>query len=440
MLLAVPALVLVVALVGLQIWKSGWQSEVDRQLAELRAAGVPTTPADLEAAYRLPEGTEDCTQRWLDATAPLVEAADELKASGLPFLDNRAPELPPPGQDWPQLAEAEALLARFQPSIDQMHEAARRGGAARYPADFAAGFLVPATWVDPVRQGCDVLLLETMVHVKRRNLEAALRSYHAVRALAGTSDGRFGLLGVLVRNAVMDKRNRALGQLIAEFPLDDAQLADLIRDCASVDHANELAAALRTERVLVLSVWGRPEDVFEKHPERARVLQFATGPYDRAFFLDVCQQLEDAATLSEPERKQTYDRIHELLDQELSSERKIGRATSLMILPANCAACMATTRAAADRAAAICGLAAERYRLRHGAWPLALDDLTPDLLPDSWAAGLPVDPFDGQPLRYLVDDDGLHVWSVGMNGRDDGGSDDPRDGDIVFHIPRPQER
>jgi hypothetical protein len=124
----------------------------------------------------------------------------------------------------------------------------------------------------------------------------------------------------------------------------------------------------------------------------------------------------------------------------LSSERKIGRATSLMILPANCAACMATTRAAADRAAAICGLAAERYRLRHGAWPLALDDLTPDLLPDSWAAGLPVDPFDGQPLRYLVDDDGLHVWSVGMNGRDDGGSDDPRDGDIVFHIPRPQER
>jgi hypothetical protein len=61
-------------------------------------------------------------------------------------------------------------------------------------------------------------------------------------------------------------------------------------------------------------------------------------------------------------------------------------------------------------------LAAERYRLARGTWPPALEALRPDFL-----ATVPSDPFDGAPLPYRRLDDGIVIYSVGEDGRDDGG-------------------
>jgi hypothetical protein len=61
-------------------------------------------------------------------------------------------------------------------------------------------------------------------------------------------------------------------------------------------------------------------------------------------------------------------------------------------------------------------LAAERYRLARGTWPPALEALMPDFL-----AKVPVDPFDGEPLRYRRLEDRIVIYSVGEDGQDDGG-------------------
>jgi hypothetical protein len=58
--------------------------------------------------------------------------------------------------------------------------------------------------------------------------------------------------------------------------------------------------------------------------------------------------------------------------------------------------------------AAVTAVAAERYRLAHGRWPGSLSDLTPNLLPS-----VPLDPFDGDPLRYRRLPDGIAVGRVG---------------------------
>jgi hypothetical protein len=65
---------------------------------------------------------------------------------------------------------------------------------------------------------------------------------------------------------------------------------------------------------------------------------------------------------------------------------------------------------------AIVGLAVERYRRQHGRWPESLDELKGDFL-----RAVPLDPFDGQPLRYRKDDEGVVVYSVGPDRKDDGG-------------------
>ncbi len=83
-------------------------------------------------------------------------------------------------------------------------------------------------------------------------------------------------------------------------------------------------------------------------------------------------------------------------------------------------------------------LAVERFRLARGALPNTLDKL---LL--AYLEAVPQDPFDGQPLRYKKLPKGYVVYSVGEDGKDDGGAERDANGrqfvegtDITFTVER----
>jgi len=73
-------------------------------------------------------------------------------------------------------------------------------------------------------------------------------------------------------------------------------------------------------------------------------------------------------------------------------------------------------------------LAVERYRLANDALPDSLSTLVPKFLD-----AVPIDPFDGQPLRYKKLAKGCVVYSVGEDGKDDGGDEKK---DITFTVER----
>jgi len=52
-------------------------------------------------------------------------------------------------------------------------------------------------------------------------------------------------------------------------------------------------------------------------------------------------------------------------------------------------------------------LAVERYRRDQHGWPARLDELVP-----AYLAQVPLDPFDGQPLRLTRFDNGVALYSV----------------------------
>jgi hypothetical protein len=62
------------------------------------------------------------------------------------------------------------------------------------------------------------------------------------------------------------------------------------------------------------------------------------------------------------------------------------------------------------------GLAARIYFAREKHFPAAVADLVPGILPQE-----PLDPFTGKPFVFRVDKDGLLVYSLGSNEKDDGG-------------------
>jgi hypothetical protein len=65
----------------------------------------------------------------------------------------------------------------------------------------------------------------------------------------------------------------------------------------------------------------------------------------------------------------------------------------------------------------LAALASERYRLANKAWPASLDDLVKAKLLDA----VPLDPFDGQPIRMARMKDGMVIYSIGHDRKDNGG-------------------
>ena len=88
---------------------------------------------------------------------------------------------------------------------------------------------------------------------------------------------------------------------------------------------------------------------------------------------------------------------------------------------------------------AVMACAIEQFSKAKGSVPTELSELVPTFI-----ARVEIDPCDGQPLRYKQVDSGYLLYSVGGDGRDDGGTEiDPKSGrgrpapeDVVFKVQR----
>src|SRR5262249_47959001 len=65
----------------------------------------------------------------------------------------------------------------------------------------------------------------------------------------------------------------------------------------------------------------------------------------------------------------------------------------------------------------LAALAAERYRREQGTWPASLHAL----VQAGYLKAVPLDPYDGQPLRYKWLADGVLFYSIGPDRTDNGG-------------------
>ena len=104
-----------------------------------------------------------------------------------------------------------------------------------------------------------------------------------------------------------------------------------------------------------------------------------------------------------------------------------------MVLPALSRVASKAAEAQAGHELARAALASARYHAEKDGWPARLADLVPDYLPE-----VPVDPFDGKPLRMTTADGGTILYSVGLNGKDEGGREGGKDDtgdDVVFRLP-----
>ncbi len=134
----------------------------------------------------------------------------------------------------------------------------------------------------------------------------------------------------------------------------------------------------------------------------------------RAALLETCNELVEAAKLP-PEKQE--DVIVELTARAARLSL-VSRAFVLSSGGELMAAGVGRTlrSATAQTRCVITMLAVERYRRMSGHWPSSLEALVPAQLKQ-----VPLDPYDGKPLRYRLRADGAVIYSVGPDLKDDDG-------------------
>ena len=423
-------LLLALPLLALVAWDYLSQRLADQELARLKASGSPVTIAELEAFYALPPGADDVTRLWLSGSAGL---ATKTYVKSLPIVGDDDADIPPPGKPWADLKEAQRLLVKCQPELALLHDAAARGGAARYPTNFKAGTAMLLVHIQQLRSVARLLDLEARVKAHEGDAQGAAESIHALFKLAGSLEHEPTLISQLVRIAIDGVGRQTLEELLPHTAFGDGDLAFLQADLLATDYEAAMVRTLQSERALSLEHFRDPGNLGSGVSSLTWRL---TRGQDLRKFLSVMEQSIDIASQPAKASRAAMDEFERSLTKANSSVVHRARypLTSLIFDPHTTFAWNVRGTAASRIAAT--ALAVQRHRRTHGALPKLLQDLSPELL-----SSIPTDPFDGQPLRYAVRGAGFVVYSIGENGKDDGGKGDYHGKpDVVFTVKRGLEK
>jgi hypothetical protein len=132
--------------------------------------------------------------------------------------------------------------------------------------------------------------------------------------------------------------------------------------------------------------------------ERSQLLRFM----NRAVEIATTSPDRQAARMQELEADSLKDRPTLMVKSQAQATRKRAEVADRLRAQLHCAAL---------------ALAAERYRQARSQWPASLTDLVPD-----YVARIPHDPFDGRPLKLARHAQGITIYSVGVDGVDNGGT------------------
>ncbi len=312
------------------------------------------------------------------------------------------------------------------------------------------------THLAPLKRAAQALSAAAISDLHHGDTASAVKNTRAMLALAnGMSHDRL-IISELVRIAITQMAVSANWELLQTTNVMDEQLAELQDDWMSLDFVRGDENALAMERVTgritsakwrgsgseleyYLDSWTRlglsdkKETALDKlkiktkvvlwrywwsYPDELRELKSYEVFLETARFAETNHSYQTAIInqrneLAALKLNLTNDALnvflnpaqgdmHSLLSQDVTSLSAVFNKVM---------------RVETAKQATIAAIALKRYQLKYGNYPTNLDSLVPDFVPT-----VPLDSVDGRPLRYRLNADGTFLlYSVGENGKDDGG-------------------
>ena len=414
-------------LLGLPVALIGWSRQSgswEQRIAGYRAAGLPTTLAELDAWYAPVPDSEN-------AATALLEAASAWRSTGNTNLPGtvKGSSYPKRGATWTSgmVAAVGEELASNAASLTQAYAALRRPGS-RYPVDLKAG--IDKNFMTHLMLAREVghhLSLEARWAAETGDPERAANAVLALLGVARTLEDEPLILAYMIRDHINGEALQTAERVLARTSLPDARLLQLQGAFIAAEATNHLGRAFAGERCFAFDALNQPfNGVFDWGDDRVppALLRFGDRFYaasglkrhDLTLTLQRLDELAEGAARPRSEMLAQRRQFIAHIDR-LRTWRGVLSPQSRQFLPMDANALPTELRMVAILRSAQAAMAIERWRLAHaGALPGSLEVLVPEYLP-----AMPEDPLDGKPLRYRIRTPGYVVYSVGEDGLDDGG-------------------
>ncbi len=468
-------LTLVVVYAVLFVWFIARRPEVTTDHFAEMTARVTAVPPEDRAAPLVAEQMETLHAMQEERAGAMgYEEREHDGETYVPLPPNWLGEFPSLHRDEPEFAEVIGLLEASDPLIQELWVATARphlgadlirGSSPGRLGQLLIGTLLPH--LGTTRKAARLLALDATVYAERGDAERVTRDLEAMARLGFLlHTGDSVIITRLVGNAVIALASEHTLRILAEYPdlLDDEQLASL---GAAFDHriAFDLEDEVRmhadfvqrayapgpngritAEGMLLISEWNNYGNN-RTWASVSETRQLLLGPLAALFFVDrgtsekhrreMAAELEAAAAMTViPDA--TWEELDRIDDPpELA---KLRDPITEFLRTANARILSGFQQTRARRDATIVALAAHRYRLDHGSFPKTACELVP-----SYLDAVPVDRFDGQPMRLKSADGELVIYLTGNDRDDDGGRaaepESPRDDEPVWQLePTPKHR
>lgn len=381
------------------------QREVEALTERIREKGEPLT-ADEMAAWYKSFAPVQAAPALEELIAQLRERDDEerIALDAWQALHESYPNTPIPPEE---LDELRALLEPFEGILSALPAAAAHEHAG-FPLDFEDGMEIALPNLAPMRAFMRLLAMQAELDAARSAFDEADH-----RLALGFRMGRFAeetptIIGGLVGIAVRAIGAHSLERIFSRHSLPPDAFPLVGQELATVDPAANFRHAIIGERAVThITLLGL------YHDPANPVLASNIAPMLREY-----TRIVDGAKLDVPIESWDFGPPPDLT---------IVAVLPGITLPAMRRSLMAFHRDAAGIRSVQIALAVEEYRLDHGELPDTLDALLGDYLD-----AIPSDPFDGEPMRYRVLEDGYVVYSVYINREDNGGEKAESHGEDAF--------
>ncbi|MBP86222.1 MAG: hypothetical protein CMJ64_05830 [Planctomycetaceae bacterium] len=230
----------------------------------------------------------------------------------------------------------------------------------------------------------------------------------------------------LVQNAMNSIALSTLEKMLNSFEFSDEDLQQLQQTVRQTDLQTGFRDAMLGERVTGMQVIRNPGQLGSEVPVR-----LPNTNEDLAFYLKYMGKWTAASREPFPKALDRVELISQEFEEELAGSgfARVRYQLTALLLPAMDSIFEATARGVAATQATETFIAVERFRKQQGRFPDSLDALVPEFLSE-----VPMDPFDGKPLRYVITDDAALIYSIGRNRIDDNGTLGDERLDEVFRL------
>jgi len=414
-----------VPVVAFVIWRIHLAVVVSAKLDRVKAAGYPINGKELNAFYPAVPPEKNAALAMADAFELLWQYPDS-RSNEVNYV-----ELPRTGAlDVTNLELLKPLVLSNAPAMARARQALELP-ECRYPVDYAAGPGALLPHLSQVREMARQFRYKARLDADAGQIAPALESISSIVGLGRTLESEPELISHLVLLSLNATAHSELEHALSCGQPGDGDLARLAAELTKAS-TNRLATALVGERALYLPIFrlstrdakmlgnqedkvvlGQPLEDSSGSPWGAAA-QSGILERELPFYLD-CMETNIAVAKGPLSQMLASTNLINLQGERAKSRLYI---MSSMVLPGLSRAFVRELSAQARWQTAQSAIAVERFRLARGRLPSGLEEVVPQYM-----ASVPLDPFDGKPVRFQRLDKGYAVYSVGPDGVDDGGKE-----------------